>query len=334
MGNSSRPRAHEIGDFGERFVVYHLPPAWVVHQYKGSEDYGLDFHVEVFVNGSPTGLEFGVQVKTTDREISSISECKLTKNNLSYIVGKPYPTMVVIVSQSKEKAIYSWIQESLTPEELIEAVGGDNSPHKLRIPLNPVHDFDNAKDEIIAFLKKRNSAIESWIATAAHTHLLINTYLDIHSALDALIECVSVIHSSERTDDEVSHKATYTFTLTVMAYGCLYWLTRPERITVLGPIAPIMEAMRSQYRGILLEMIPKQYFEEYENGGEDKSPIMIIPATTKPFFPLVPRLTYVVRDILRTMSSFMVPSRNFNMQMSGLAKNVIDYKGKEIADND
>jgi hypothetical protein len=187
MGNSSRPSAHELGDFGERFVVYHLPPAWVVHQYKGSEDYGLDFHVEVFINGSPTGLEFGVQVKTTGRKLSSTSECKLTKNNLSYIVGKPYPTMVVLVSQSEEKAIYSWVQEILKPEELIEAIGSDNSPHKLRITLNPVRAFDNAKDEIITFLERRNSEIQSWIATAAQTHLLINTYLDVHSALDALI---------------------------------------------------------------------------------------------------------------------------------------------------
>jgi hypothetical protein len=321
--NISRPNAHELGDYGERFVLFRLPSAWVIHQYKGSEDYGLDFHVEVFVNGKPTGLEFGIQVKTTDRKISSISHCKLTKNNLSYIAGKPYPTMIVVVSHSEDKAIYTWIQESLTPIELTKAIRNNNSRLKLRIPLHPVYVFNNVNDEIISFLRKRDGEIQTWIATTAHTYLLINIYLDIHAALDALIECISVIHRNDRTEDEVSHKATFTFIITVSAYGCLYLITRPERNKVLGPIAPIMEAMRNQYRAILSEMISEQQLVEIENN--DKDPIMIIHASTEPFFPSVPRLTSVLRDILRTISVFMVPSRNFNMQMSGLAKNIIDY---------
>ncbi len=61
--NAPRPNSHAQGDFGERLVTYLLPPEWVVHNYKGSEDYGIDLHVEIFTDGRPTGLEFGIQVR-------------------------------------------------------------------------------------------------------------------------------------------------------------------------------------------------------------------------------------------------------------------------------
>ncbi len=110
--NPSRPSQHESGDFGERFVSYHLPTAWVIHEYKGSEDYGIDFHVEVFQDGDPTGLEFGVQVKTKNKKLSAVSQFSVSKNNLTYIAAKPYPTMAVIVSRPER------VNENETPQSI------------------------------------------------------------------------------------------------------------------------------------------------------------------------------------------------------------------------
>jgi Domain of unknown function (DUF4365) len=329
---TSRPPQHESGDFGERYVTYHLPAGWVIHAYKGSEDYGLDFHVEVFSDGRPTGLEFGIQVKTMMGSISSTTNFTLTKNNLLYIVAKPYPTMVVVVSRTEKRAIYSWVQEMFSDNDLVSTLRGTSKRSKLRISLDPFYDFIDAKDSIVAFLQRRTQEVESWLATAAHTHLLVNIYLDIHAALDALIECVSVIHRNDRTDDEVSHKATYSFTLTVMAYGCLYWITRPERIAVLGPIGPTMTALHSQYRSILSEMLSEKSLHQYETNGSDDNPIIVLPAKTSPFFPAVPRLACVVRDVLRTIAVFMSPSRDFTMRMSGLAGDIIEYNSRKQSD--
>ena len=137
----TRPPEHVRGDFGARFLAYHLPATWVLHEYKGSEDYGIDFHVEIFADGNPTGLEFGAQVKTTGRPLSEVQRITLKRSSLVYALSKPYPCMVVVVSEQDKAARYSWLERALPTERLSEVLSSREPKisldFQLSAPLGP-----------------------------------------------------------------------------------------------------------------------------------------------------------------------------------------------------
>ena len=320
-----RPLQHERGDFGERFFAYKLPSAWVIHSYKGSEDYGLDYHVEVFTDGKPAGLEFGAQVRTVEKFASSskVQTISLKKNNLLYMASKPYPLMLVIVSYSEKRAIFSWLQEVLSSEMLIKYLRDRNSSkRKIRVPLTTEYDLEDGGTQIESFLRRSKTVLISWLAKASHTQYILKLYLDIHAALDALIECTAVIHKKKRSEDEVSHKATYSFILTMMAYGVLYSITSRDEIASLGPAGPTILAICKQYRRVIKEMVSESEILKYE---KTQKPLIVIPAKAKPFFPAVPRLLCILREALRTLAQILAPWRDFNIEMSGLAAHVIEF---------
>lgn len=307
-------------------MAYHLPASWVIHEYKGSEDYGLDFHVEVFEDGNPTGLEFGVQVKTKSKPLSEMSQFSVSRNNLTYIAAKPYPTMAVMVSRQDNDAVFVWFPNILSDETILGALRDSNTPKKIHIPVQAPEQFIGAADRITAFLKRHADQVDRWLGTTAHTHLMVNLYLDIHAALDVLIESDALLHQRGQPDDEISHKLTFSFITTITAYGCLYGLTRPDRVQVFGPLMPTMIGLRSSFRQILSGMIPEEFLIDYESRGNGESDVCIIPARYSAFPLAIPRLLCVVRDVLRTVSRFMAPSRDFTKEMSGMAALVIDYK--------
>ncbi|MCG8433645.1 MAG: hypothetical protein MJA83_06415, partial [Gammaproteobacteria bacterium] len=262
----------------------------------------------------------------------SINRLALSKNNLTYIAAKPYPTMALIVSVPEERAKYIWVQEALNEQEILLALGDSNSARKIRIPLRAPIPFSNSRHRILEYVAGRKNTIDQWIATAAHTHLLVNLYLDIHAALDALIECIELVHSQDRTDDETSFKQTYSFILTVTAYGILYGNTSTKHLPIYGPLSSTMLGLRNQFRTALSEMLSEKTLQEYESGrpeGQEGNDLFIFPAKISPFFPAVPKLAVVVRDVLRTMATFLSPTRDFSSQMSGLANMVIEYEKRD-----
>jgi len=331
--NSSRPHQHDTGDFGERFVAFHLPSSWVVHAYKGNEDYGLDFHVEIFSGGMPTGMEFGIQVKATEKKLATVASSKIKKNTLSYLLAKPYPSMIVAVSSLEKCAKYCWVQESMSSPKLLAALR--DSADVVRIPFKPSHDFLGSEEQIKEFIGRRSRQINEWLATASHMQVIANVYMDIHSTLDALIECIATLDDSNPTEDELSHKMTFSFTLTVMAYGCLLAATSRERIRTLGPMSATMEALRRKFRATLRKMVPEDYLADYESGGKKQghSDLFLMPAKFSAFGPLLPTFVRVLRDILRTIAPLMVPNRDFTKNMSGLATSIVEYNLRDLSED-
>jgi hypothetical protein len=323
--NSSRPHQHDIGDYGERFVAFNLPNSWVVHAYKGNEDYGLDFHVEIFSGGIPTGMEFGVQVKATEKKLATVASCRVKKNTLSYLLVKPYPTIIVAVSSLEKCAKYVWIQESMSSSKLLAALS--DSADDVRIPFKRSYDFPGSEEQIMEFIGRRTRQINEWLATASHMQVVANIYMDIHSALDALIECIATLNDSNLTEDELSHKITFSFTLTVMAYGCLLAVTTRDRIRTLGPISATMEALRRRYRATLVKMVSEDDLTDYESGGKTQghSNLLLMSARFSAFGPMLPTFVRVLRDILRTIAPLIVPNRDFTKKMSGLATSIVEY---------
>jgi hypothetical protein len=330
MTSPRPPRAwqHEAGDFGERFVAYALPHAWVLHPYSGSQDYGIDFHVEVFADGRPTGQEFGIQVKTVDRfpRAPKPPVVEITVNNLLYIIAKPYPSIIVVVSRLEKEAKYAWIGDLVHTQNLMRHLHGGAAGRRsrLRVRLEPNHNFGECAPEIGRYLDDLKERFVSWFRDEARRRAVTDLYFDLHSSLDALIECISVIHSKDRTEDEIGHKGTFTLTLTVLSYGVLYGMTRGEDIGALGPIGMSILAICRQMRRLITQAIPGERLAQYET-SQDKAALMMLPDGLIPFWPVAPRLACLFRDALRTIGRALAPWRDFNMQMSGLAASVIDY---------
>ena len=334
----TRPPQHESGDFGERFVAYHLPSAWVVHEYKGSEDYGIDFHVEVFEKGEPTGLEFGIQVKTKNRKIESIKDVAVSRGNLSYIAAKPYPTMAVAVSRPDKNATYVWFQEVLSKEPVIQDFQNRNGSNKIRIPIDGKNTFLDSEQSIVKYLLQRQEQVDSWLATIARTHLIGNIYFDIHAALDVLVECDAMLHKSGVSDDEVSYKLTFSFGLTMTTYGQLYHFTKHEQLILFGPLASTIVGLKNSYRGILSEIVWEKSLKEIEDAENSKSDFHVAAVKHSGFPDSIPRLLPVVRDILRTLSRFMIPSDQRLSKLSYWADDIIEYgekiqTGEQIAND-
>lgn len=319
-----RPQQHESGDFGERFVAYVLPEAWIVHSYKGTEDYGIDFHVEVFSSGKPTGWEFGIQVKTYEK-LSARPRISITRNNLLYMLAKPYPCMISVVSCSERRARFAWVREIFSQYELIKYLSTTPGKPEIRAVLHPSNDLENASTQIASYLQKQKETKTSWYLEEAHRQTITELYFDLHASLDALIECIAIIDTQNHNEDEVSHKGTFTIVLTLTSYGLLYHMTRSNKIESLGPEAATIVAIRQQFRQIIAEFILEESIKDQVEEPRDHSQIGIVPGSMTKFWPAVPRLTRLLRDALRILSVLIAPWRNFDLEMSGLASSVIEY---------
>ena len=323
----SRPVQHESGDFGERFVAYHLPSSWVVHEYKGSEDYGIDFHVEIFEEGEPTGLEFGIQVKSKNRKIEQIHYISVSRGNLSYIAAKPYPTIAVAVSRPDKKAAYVWFQEALSTESIMQEFYSRNGSKKIRIPIDSKNNFLDAERYIVEYLSNRNEQVNKWLSSIARTNLIGNIFIDINSALNVLIECDAMLHKGTAPNDEASYKLTFSFSLLLTTYGQLYHLTKYEKLIIYGPLATTIVGLRNSFRGILSEIVWEKSLLQIEDKEErPKSDFQIAAAKFSGFPDAIPRLLPVLRDLLRTLLNFMIPHEQRISKLSHWADNIIEYR--------
>lgn len=165
--NAPRPKQHVLADFGERFFAHAIPPEWVVHAYRGSEDYGVDFHVEVFEDGRPAGLEFGAQVKTFGR--GRPPSVLLTRNNIVYLASKPYPSMIALVSRDDDRATFSWFKEILPPDKLFKILRSrEQRSRPVRLNLAPSYDLRSSQREIVHFLREHKLALLAWLEVTAN----------------------------------------------------------------------------------------------------------------------------------------------------------------------
>jgi hypothetical protein len=320
--SAPRPKQHVLADFGERFFAHALPPEWVVHAYRGSEDYGIDFHVEVFEGGRPAGLEFAAQVKTSGR--GRPPSVLLTRNNIVYLAAKSYPSMIALVSRDEERATFSWFNEVLPPDRLLEILRGrEQRSRPVRVNLTPSYDLRSSQHEIVNFLREHKRALLSWLEAAANARPVTQLYFDLHAALDALIDCLGVIHNQDRDPEMLSYKHTYTMILVFMAYQALYTIASRATVESHGPTATTLLAVQQRCRDVLSELVREPYLTQVEQSQE---PVSIVPAALAPFWPAVPRFAILFRDALRVLAPLLAPWRDFIHGMSGLATFVMDSR--------
>lgn len=319
--NAPRPKQHVLADYGERLFAHAIPPEWVVHAYRGSEDYGIDFHVEVFQDGRPVGLEFGAQVKTQAHKHPS--SVQLTRNNIIYLAMKPYPSMIVSISRDDSSATFSWFKEVLSPDRLLEVLSSRERRRSVRVSLAPCYDLTSNYQQVVKFLREHKGALLAWLEVTANASAVSQVYFDLHAALDALIDCIAVIHSNDRDPEMLSHKHTYTMTLVFMAYRALYDIASRANAQTHGPTAITLIASHQRCRDVLCELVREPYLTQFEESSEQMS---IVPAELAPFWPAVPRFAIAFRDALRGLAPLVAPWRDFTHHMSGLAAFVMDSR--------
>jgi tetratricopeptide (TPR) repeat protein len=103
----TRARTHELED--ESYTKFRAarPSAWPVHKIDGSDDYGRDLLVEVFENGQPTGNEFSVQLKATEK-LQTAPKVRLKLTTLNHWDDQPSPTLVVLWDATSDRLFYEW----------------------------------------------------------------------------------------------------------------------------------------------------------------------------------------------------------------------------------
>lgn len=318
----SRTAQHEAGDYGERLFAALLPPEWVVHSYKGTEDYGIDFHVEVFANGRPTGLEFSAQVRSVGT-FSTNPSVTLKQSSLVYMASKPYPVMVAVVSRSQRLAQFSWLADLISPRELAVEIESEDSPSKRRrFRLEPLHHLEDSDSRIRAYLEDQRRQLVEWSSETEHHRKLTDLYLDLHAALDCLIECVAIREKEAVHPDEVVHKTMFTLTLVIMSYQTLFALTADESRVPLRTPALTLLAIRKNLRELLIEIISEDDVAAVETRSDQGH---VVSYELQPFWPALSRLLILFRESLVALAHFLAPWRNFNELHSGLARTVIEY---------
>jgi len=100
------PISFRIGNRGEAFLEFIMSKHCLMHKIAGYKDIGLDFLCEWLVEGSPTRIIFGVQVKTSDiKEIELVSLGKNVRfNELEKFKFKKAPSWKI-----EEKTINYWL---------------------------------------------------------------------------------------------------------------------------------------------------------------------------------------------------------------------------------
>lgn len=103
----TRARTHELEDESHTKFRAARPSAWPVHKIDGSDDYGRDLLVEIFEDSQPTGNEFSVQLKATEK-LQGAPKVRLKLTTLNHWDDQPSPTLIVLWDATSDRLFYEW----------------------------------------------------------------------------------------------------------------------------------------------------------------------------------------------------------------------------------
>lgn len=111
MTSVRRPQSHEIDTAGQRAFERMLPPIWVAR--RDDPDYGVDYVIEVFTeDGRPTGLRFGVQLKTTTtNSCEADAKVSIAIKDLDYWELQAIPVALVVLELNEGEPC-AWVEWS------------------------------------------------------------------------------------------------------------------------------------------------------------------------------------------------------------------------------
>jgi len=153
-----RPRSHELKTWAEKqFFPSLLPSAWSTINLL--DDYGIDLTVEIFTQGSATGLCFAVQLKaaTRLRHKRGHVPVRMRVSTLNYQLQYALPVLIVACDRQQETAYWIWAREYT--EQQLEKTCPSWTRQKtitLRIPESQQFTAHGTPDQIREYLEHRD----------------------------------------------------------------------------------------------------------------------------------------------------------------------------------
>jgi len=127
-------KAQNIGRLGERWFPHQLPANWIFQP--PLEDVGIDGVIVICEDGPSNGLEFRVQIKSSEHwkiQKGSIL-LRVKRNNLNYWLSGFNPTLIVLYESSNNIGWYSWVNQLIAED--LSALKGKSETILLRIPFD------------------------------------------------------------------------------------------------------------------------------------------------------------------------------------------------------
>lgn len=112
----TRPPTHDLETESERFFEGSLPDDWVSQRV--SSDYGVDLRVDIFENNQAIGLEFLVQLKSSNRATNGKAEIiRLNLTTYNYLVNKLQVVILVKYVEELNEAYWILLSQVPSPEQ-------------------------------------------------------------------------------------------------------------------------------------------------------------------------------------------------------------------------
>lgn len=102
-----RPVQHELQTASHRAFESSLPPSWAATEKSGSDDYGVDYDVEIFRDGRTTGERFGAQVKATS-SVAGAPSVRIKWRTRRYWQSLSEPVLVVLWDKATGTLWWEW----------------------------------------------------------------------------------------------------------------------------------------------------------------------------------------------------------------------------------
>jgi hypothetical protein len=126
-------KAQETGRLGERWFPQQLPANWIFQP--PHEDVGIDGVVVICDDSPSNGLEFRVQIKSSERwEIQDESVLvRVKRESLIYWLAGFSPTLLVLYETASNTGWCAWVNQVIAED--ISALKGEAKTISLRVPV-------------------------------------------------------------------------------------------------------------------------------------------------------------------------------------------------------
>ena len=139
----TRPDQHVIDEKGQRVFKNAIPPQWVCSEQ--SDDYGIDYQIEIFELSKPVASRTAVQLKSSrevERADGRIHFLISTRNLATYVDTEPLPVFLVVADVTEGVAYFACLQRYAL-EELAETNWREQD--RVTISLDAVDRVDNTE---------------------------------------------------------------------------------------------------------------------------------------------------------------------------------------------
>ena len=112
----TRPTQHQLEEASVRFLRGHLPKNWTCD--KPAADYGVDLRIELFEDTQATGLEFLVQLKSSEQPTEGHYESiRLAVSTYNYLWDKLQVVMLVKYVAADNEAYWIMLRNVPQPNQ-------------------------------------------------------------------------------------------------------------------------------------------------------------------------------------------------------------------------